>query len=294
MMMHLMMASEKSALKGLLGALHPGIVHFPIALLAVGALVEIVLTLKKRREPWAGTPLLAYLAAASAVPASLFGFILADYGGNEGSMIDLHKWLGVAATVAAVAAAGCAIKARTCLGSLVGLRLSLVLGAGLVGGAGYMGGEMVFEKDHILKHLRNLFGATPQKSETPGDAKPPQDPKASPAGNPQQASDKVDFVKEIAPLIQSTCFKCHGGEKVKGKFKFNTKKDAFEGGESGKAIIPKQPSISKLYTALVDPDEDVLMPPPKEKTRPTKEQIDKVKKWIEQGADWPDGFEFKK
>jgi len=299
-MMHLtMMAAEKSAMKGLLGAFHPGIVHFPIALLAVAALVETVLILKKRREPWAGTPVLAYLAAASSVPASLFGFILADYGGNEGEMVDLHKWLGVAGTVAALAAAGCAVKARTCFPSLVGLRLSLILGAGLVGGAGYMGGEMVFEKDHILKHWRRLIGSEPvartEVTNTPDRTvkteKTEEKPLLKVSAPP---SDKVDFVKDVAPMIQATCFKCHGGEKVKGKFKLNTKKDAFEGGESGKAINPGKPAISKFYTSLVDPDEDVLMPPPKEKTRPTKEQIEKVRKWIEQGADWPDGFEFKK
>jgi hypothetical protein len=108
------------------------------------------------------------------------------------------------------------------------------------------------------------------------------------------AADKVDFAKDIAPMIQAACFKCHGGEKVKGKFKLNTKKDAFEGGESGKAILPGKPTISKFYTSLIDPDEDILMPPPKEKVRPSKDQIEKVRKWIEQGADWPDGFEFKK
>ena len=264
MMMHLMMATEKSALKGLLGAFHPGIVHFPIALLAVGALAEIVQILRKRREPWAGTPLLAYLAAAAAVPASIFGFMLADYGGNEGDMIDLHKWLGIASTVAALAAAGSAIKAKTCFPSLVALRLSLILGAALVGATGYMGGEIVFEKDHILKHIRVLFGIAPKKP----------DEKVVPPPPPTQASDKVDFVRDIAPLIQNACFRCHGGEKVKGKFKLNTKMTAFEGGESGKAINPGKPSLSKLYTSLIDPDEDVLMPPPKEKVRPSREQIE--------------------
>ena len=90
------------------------------------------------------------------------------------------------------------------------------------------------------------------------------------------------------------CFKCHGGEKVKGKFKLNTKALAMEGGESGKAINPGKPTLSKFYTSLIDPDEDILMPPPKEKARPSKEQIERVKKWIEEGADWPEGFEFKK
>ncbi len=284
MMTPLMMAPEKSALKGLLGAFHPGLVHFPIALLAVAALLEILQILRKRKEPAPGTTTLAFLAAAAAVPASFFGFMLADYTGSDDPTVDLHKWLGVVSTVVALAAAGCAIKAKTCAGSLIGLRLSLILGAALVGATGYVGGELVFGEGHILKHLGL------------GKKKPEPSPKTEekPLLKPEPVSDKVDFAKDIAPMIQTACFKCHGGEKVKGKFKLNTKKDAFEGGESGKAILPEKPTLSKFYTSLVDPDEDVLMPPPKEKIRPSKEQIEKVKKWIEQGANWPDGFEFKK
>jgi uncharacterized membrane protein len=293
MMMHLMLASEKSALKGLLGALHPGMVHFPIAILAIGALFEGIQILKKRREPAGGTVALAYLAALTAIPAAVFGFSLADHEGAEGSLIDLHKWLGLSSTLASIAAAGCAIKARSCSGSLIGLRISLILGTVLVLSTGYIGGEMM-KKDHLLKPLRALLGMTKAEKTTQSSEKTEKAPEQPPLKPSEPASDRVDFVKEIAPLIQNDCFKCHGGEKVKGKFKFNTKKDAFEGGESGKAIIPGKSSISKLYTSLIDPDEDVLMPPPKEKVRPGKEQIEKVKKWIEQGAEWPDGFEFKK
>src|SRR5436190_4265660 len=216
MMTHLMMmASEKSALKGLLGAFHPGLVHFPVALLVVAALAETFQILKKRREPWAGTPLLAYLAAAAAVPASFFGFMLADYGGNEGPMIDLHQWLGIASTVAALAAAGCAIKAKGCFPSLVGLRLSVILGAGLVGATGYMGGELVFEKDHSGKHWRKLFGTEPVRTVAVDRTVKTEKTGESPLLKVSTgASDKVDFKTDIAPLIKDMCFRCHGGEKV--------------------------------------------------------------------------------
>jgi uncharacterized membrane protein len=281
----LLMAAEKSAMKGFLGALHPGIVHFPIALLGAAAFLEILQILRKKKGPAGGTQALAWLAAAAAVPATLFGFMLADYEGSEGKLIDLHQWLGVSSTVVALLAAGAAFKAGASLGALRLFRIALVLGSALVLATGYIGGELVFGEGHLFK----FFSA---KAESPAPA--PPDKKAPLLTPTTPVADKVDFAKDIAPVIKDMCFKCHGGEKVKGKFKLNTKALAMEGGESGKAILPGKPTLSKFYTSLIDKDEDVLMPPPKEKTRPSKEQIEKVRVWIEQGADWPDGVEFKK
>ena len=284
-MMHLFIAAaEKSAFKGFLGALHPGVVHFPIALLAVAAFFEILQILRKKKEPAPGTPALAYLAAAAAVPATFFGFMLADYEGAEGKLVDLHQWLGVSSTIVAVAAALLALKAKTSAGCLTGLRIALIVGSGLVLATGYIGGELVFGEAHLFKFFKTEAKAEPLRLPDK------KDPLLTPT-----SADKVDFAKDIAPIIKDMCFKCHGGEKVKGKFKLNTKKEAMDGGESGKEILPGKPTLSKFYTSLtLEKDNDDLMPPIKEKTRPTPEQIEKVKKWIEQGADWPDGLEFKK
>jgi len=281
-MMHLLLAaSEKSPFKCFLGALHPGVVHFPIALLAVAALLEVLQILRKKKEPHAATATLTYLAAAAAVPASFFGFMLADSEGAEGKLVDLHQWLGVASTVVALAAAACTWKSKTSSAALIGLRLALVLGSVLVLGTGYIGGELVFGENHLFK----CFGKEQTKTETS------TTPDKQPLLNPE----KVDFVKEIAPVIKDMCFKCHGGEKVKGKFNLATKKTALAEAESGKAILPGKPTLSKFYTAMtLEKDNEDLMPPIKEKARPTKDQIERIKKWIEQGADWPDGFEFKK
>jgi len=281
----LLAAADKSPMIGLFGKLHPAVVHFPIALISVAALFELLQMMRKRPEPAAGTLPLVFLGALSAVVASLFGWALEEYDGVEGSTFDLHKWVGIGATVVAVTSALIALKARTSRGALLGMRLTLLLGAALVGGTGYLGGELVFGGNHI-------FGVFKKK-----EASAPPPPNGTPASNGHETlltPARVSFEKEIAPIIKDMCFKCHGGEKVKGKFKMNTKALAMEGGESGKAINPGKPTLSKFYTSLVDADEDILMPPPKEKARPSKEQIERVKLWIEQGAEWPDGFEFKK
>jgi uncharacterized membrane protein len=272
-------ASAGSPWMGFLGKLHPGIVHFPIALLSVAAFFEVLQILRKRREPMPGTLPLVWIAALNAVLASLFGWFLQEYESTEGAAMSYHKWLGFASTGVAVAAALLAFKVKNSAAALLALRIALILGAALVLVTGYLGGELVFGENHIF----SVFRKKDASKHLPDD-KPLLIP----------AAGKVDFVNDIAPIIKNDCFKCHGGEKVKGKLKLNTKALAMEGGESGKAILPGKPSISKFYTSLLDPDEDVLMPPPKEKARPTKEQIEKVRKWIEEGADWPDGFEFKK
>src|SRR5579872_3925903 len=128
-MMHLALAAAgKSPWTGLFGALHPGIVHFPIALLAVGAFLETLQILRKKPEAAPGSTALAYLAAASAVPACFFGFQLADYGGNEGSLINLHKWFGLSSAAVALIAAAGASKSRASRAWLRTMRAGLLAG----------------------------------------------------------------------------------------------------------------------------------------------------------------------
>jgi uncharacterized membrane protein len=297
-------ADGKSPWTWLFGALHPGTVHFPIALLVVAAFLEALQILRKKPEAAPGTPVLAYLAAASAVPAAFFGFQLAAHGGNEGDLINLHKWFGIGSTVVALIAAIGAWKSKSSRAWLRTMRAGLLAAAGLVLVTGYLGGEMTGGEGHILKPLYTILGMSPahaedQKGANVSDTTPPdkKDPPLLPSKDPKDppAAGKVDFAKEIAPIIRDMCFRCHGGEKVKGKFKLNTKALAMAGGDSGKEILPGKGSLSKFYTSMALPlDDDDVMPPKKEKPRPSKEQIDRVLKWIDQGAEWPDGYEFKK
>src|ERR1700761_3560036 len=98
----------------------------------------------------------------------------------------------------------------------------------------------------------------------------------------------VDFVKDIQPIVQDACVKCHGPEKQKGDLRLDSKAAAFKGGKDGQIIIPGQADKSDLYRRITLPDgSDDIMPP---KGNPlAKEQTDLIKDWINQGAVWPDG-----
>lgn len=103
------------------------------------------------------------------------------------------------------------------------------------------------------------------------------------------AAADVDFVKDIKPILEQSCIKCHGAEKPKGKLNLTTRADAIKGGDDGTSLVPGKPDESPLYKlTILSPEHDDVMPPqPKEKML-TKAQTDLLKAWIEQGAKWPD------
>jgi hypothetical protein len=106
---------------------------------------------------------------------------------------------------------------------------------------------------------------------------------------PAPKDGKVAFHDQVMPILKEYCLRCHGGEKVKGKFDLKTRTLAFKGGKNseGMGIVPGKPQESSLYTRMVDPDEDSHMPPAKDR-QPSKEQIELIRRWIAEGANWPD------
>ncbi len=102
---------------------------------------------------------------------------------------------------------------------------------------------------------------------------------------------RVDFVKDVQPLLELNCVACHREGHAKGKLRLDNASDAFKGGESGPGIVPRRPKASPVYTTtVVPPDDDALMPPKNKGGPLPKEQTDLLSSWIEQGAVWPDGL----
>lgn len=103
------------------------------------------------------------------------------------------------------------------------------------------------------------------------------------------AADPVDFKKQIKPLLEQSCLKCHGGEKPKGGLRLDTRASAIKGGDAGTSLAPGKPLESPLYaTTILAADHDDVMPPQPKERKLTKAETDLLKGWIEQGATWPD------
>jgi formylglycine-generating enzyme required for sulfatase activity len=102
---------------------------------------------------------------------------------------------------------------------------------------------------------------------------------------------RIDFVKDIQPLLELNCVACHREGHDKGNLRLDVKSEALKGGDDGPAIVPRRPKQSPLYTTTILPaDHDDLMPPANKGGPLPKEQTDLLLSWIEQGAYWPDGI----
>ena len=114
------------------------------------------------------------------------------------------------------------------------------------------------------------------------------------------AEDKpVDFKKQVQPIFAHSCIKCHSLDNPKHKaaadFRLDDKTLALKGGEQGNDIVPGDASKSLLYKLLLGPvkdaDEEIKAMPLQhkgEKWKPLpKEQVELIKRWIDEGANWP-------
>lgn len=107
------------------------------------------------------------------------------------------------------------------------------------------------------------------------------------AGSPSP-SGKIDFAKELQPLFAERCYDCHGEKKTEAGFRADNLADLLKGGEHGPVILPGNGERSILVQVLADTHAEIpRMPRKKEKL--TDEQITLVRKWIDQGAEWPQG-----
>lgn len=121
-------------------------------------------------------------------------------------------------------------------------------------------------------------------------------------GNPASApsnpsSEKVEFARDIQPVLERSCLTCHSGERPKGGFLATARASVVHGGARGEpGIVPGNPSESLLMKVVQDQVEDLEMPPIGKRTRfpaLSKEEIQKLNAWISQGAVWPETISLK-
>ncbi|HUG70129.1 MAG TPA: PSD1 and planctomycete cytochrome C domain-containing protein [Pirellulaceae bacterium] len=102
--------------------------------------------------------------------------------------------------------------------------------------------------------------------------------------------ERIDFNRDIRPILSDNCFYCHGQDanKRQADLRLDLRDPAVEAG----AIVPHDTATSSLIDRVNSEDPEVMMPPPKSNRRLTAEQKDTLRRWIAAGAAYESHWAF--
>jgi hypothetical protein len=108
------------------------------------------------------------------------------------------------------------------------------------------------------------------------------------AGAADTLPDRIQFDRDIRPILSENCFACHGPDKGKrkAKLRLDTQDGALADHDGRRPIVPGDLAKSELYRRITSTDEDEHMPPPESGKKLTERQIKLLKRWIEQKAQY--------
>lgn len=115
---------------------------------------------------------------------------------------------------------------------------------------------------------------------------------AAPAA--QSADRPVSFNRQIRPLLSDRCWTCHGPDEKnrKAKLRLDTREGALAARDGRSIVKPNAPEQSELYKRIVSLDPDEKMPPADSHLSLSDQEIELLRRWIAQGAEWEKHWAF--
>lgn len=103
----------------------------------------------------------------------------------------------------------------------------------------------------------------------------------------------VQFNRDIRPLFANHCTACHGGVKAAGNVSFLYRDRAIARGKSGApAVVPGEPERSEVIRRVTSTDPEELMPKPDHGPRLSSQEVETLRRWIQEGAKWSEHWSF--
>ena len=108
------------------------------------------------------------------------------------------------------------------------------------------------------------------------------------------AQTRVDFQRDVRPVLSDNCFLCHGPDAStrKANLRLDLHEDALAPRRNGAPIVPGKPEQSLLYKKITEADPARRMPPLSSHKSLSDAQIATLTRWIEQGAEWKQHWAF--
>lgn len=250
------------------GRFHPLVIHFPIVLLFLLLLWEILIRLGwiERQIPFQA--LLLVLSAIFSVVSVLIGFALYQSGGYGGETVQSHLYMGIGVAIGSLTALMIfwnVLQTHSVQFSHAYF-LVLVLTNFLLIYASHQGGSLTHGQDFLTEHF-------PLKSA----------PESNVSTKPME--EMLVFEDIIQSTLDARCYSCHNENKTKGDYLMTSFDRFMKGGKSGKtAITPGSVQESELFHRITLPEGHDDRMPPEGKTPLAQQEIQLLEKWIEQGA----------
>jgi hypothetical protein len=106
---------------------------------------------------------------------------------------------------------------------------------------------------------------------------------------------RVDFTRDIQPLLSDACYHCHGPDASSRKsgLRLDRQDAALAGGKSGlPALVPGDPDASELIARILSDDPEEVMPSPDSHKVLTAAQKDLLRRWVAEGAEWKEHWAY--
>jgi uncharacterized membrane protein/mono/diheme cytochrome c family protein len=239
------------------GRMHPLLLHFPIVLVLVAALLPLIaarLTTDYAAE-WRG---LLFFGTVSALLVCIMGVFLSKEGGYEVSTtLVRHKWSGAGVawlTTLLYLLSHSRHKPLLTGGYILTISCLLL--------AGHWGAALTHGEDFLTAPLRTQWLAQQQP-------------------DPEEALVYEDVIR---PILEQKCVGCHQPNKMKGELLLTTPEGLQKGGKSGALWVAGKPESSLLMERLLLPLEAKEHMPPKEKPQLTSSEIALLSYWIKDKA----------
>ena len=109
------------------------------------------------------------------------------------------------------------------------------------------------------------------------------------------AEEKVQFNRDIRPLLADNCFHCHGPDEEarKGRLRLDTREGATRTRNGSAPVVPGKSGESEMILRVISAEDDEVMPPPEAKIgRLTPAEVATLKRWIDAGAPYQSHWSF--
>src|SRR5215510_13968801 len=97
---------------------------------------------------------------------------------------------------------------------------------------------------------------------------------------------RIDFRRDVEPVLRANCYQCHGAKKSSAQLRLDDKELVMKGGISGAVIVPGNSKDSRLMKRVLGEGDESRMPLGGAPLKAN--QIELIRKWIDEGAEWPD------